>query len=227
MNSSSPSDCQFNSVEYELKMIPMEGILWKWTNYWNGWQTRWFVLENGVLSYYKSQDEVIQGCKGSLRVLACEINVSSLDNTRMDLVIPGEQHLYLRAATSLERQQWLVALGTAKACFQSKGKHNDDSIPDVLKTKKSELRLYCDLLMQQVHVIKNSTHSDKGPDIEKMDDVTRLLGATCDTFIKTLEECMTLSKANMNYELSAKTDDILPVPSIRKKSIQRINSQDL
>lgn len=39
-----------------------------------------------------------------------------MDNTRMDLVIPGEQHMYLRAATSQERQQWLVALGTAKAC---------------------------------------------------------------------------------------------------------------
>lgn len=40
----------------------------------------------------------------------------------MDLVIPGEQHLYLRAATSQERQQWLVALGSAKACVHRKGK---------------------------------------------------------------------------------------------------------
>lgn len=39
-----------------------------------GWQTRWFVLENGILSYYKSQDEVNQGCKGSLKVQACQIN---------------------------------------------------------------------------------------------------------------------------------------------------------
>lgn len=73
----------------------MEGVLWKWTNYWNGkleishplsfhifytsfiyegWQTRWFVLENGALTYYKSQEEVNQGCKGSIKVQACEIN---------------------------------------------------------------------------------------------------------------------------------------------------------
>ena len=68
----------------------MEGVLWKWTNYWNGnndtllvkkfitifagWQTRWFVLENGVLTYYKSQEEVNQGCKGSIKIQACEIN---------------------------------------------------------------------------------------------------------------------------------------------------------
>nr|XP_022920853.1 pleckstrin homology domain-containing family A member 3-like [Onthophagus taurus] len=100
----------------------MEGTLWKWTNYWNGWQTRWFVLENGVLTYYKSQEEVNQGCKGSIKVQACEINVNYIDITRMDLVIPGEQHMYLRAPTSQERQKWLVALGTAKACVQTKNR---------------------------------------------------------------------------------------------------------
>jgi hypothetical protein len=38
-----------------------------------GWQTRWFILDNGVLAYYKSQEEVNQGCKGSMKVTACEI----------------------------------------------------------------------------------------------------------------------------------------------------------
>lgn len=45
-----------------------------------GWQTRWFVLKNGILSYYKSQEEVNQGCKGSLKVQACEINGMLLRN---------------------------------------------------------------------------------------------------------------------------------------------------
>ncbi|CAA0818378.1 Oxysterol-binding protein-related protein 1D [Striga hermonthica] len=29
------------------------GILYKWVNYGKGWRVRWFVLEDGVLSYYK------------------------------------------------------------------------------------------------------------------------------------------------------------------------------
>lgn len=29
----------------------MEGTLHKWTNYVNGWQPRWFVIADGVLSY--------------------------------------------------------------------------------------------------------------------------------------------------------------------------------
>lgn len=31
----------------------VEGILYKWVNYGKGWRSRWFVLEDGVLSYYK------------------------------------------------------------------------------------------------------------------------------------------------------------------------------
>jgi len=33
----------------------MKGYLKKWTNYTSGYKLRWFVLEDGVLSYYKNQ----------------------------------------------------------------------------------------------------------------------------------------------------------------------------
>lgn len=42
-----------------------------------------------------------------------------------------------------------------------------DEIPgEELKSKKSELRLYCDLLMQQVHSVKSSVQSTQTPDLE-------------------------------------------------------------
>lgn len=31
----------------------ISGILYKWVNYGKGWRPRWFVLQDGVLSYYK------------------------------------------------------------------------------------------------------------------------------------------------------------------------------
>ncbi|KAG8389712.1 hypothetical protein BUALT_Bualt01G0007200 [Buddleja alternifolia] len=43
----------------ELKIINdvvgngISGILYKWVNYGKGWRLRWFVLQDGVLSYYK------------------------------------------------------------------------------------------------------------------------------------------------------------------------------
>ncbi|GAB4829282.1 Oxysterol-binding protein- protein 1D [Ancistrocladus abbreviatus] len=33
--------------------VAVAGILYKWVNYGKGWRSRWFVLEDGVLSYYK------------------------------------------------------------------------------------------------------------------------------------------------------------------------------
>jgi hypothetical protein len=62
-------------------------------NLFTGWQSRWFILEGGILSYYKSYDEVSQGCKGSLNISACEIVVSSADNTRLDLIISGGEQV--------------------------------------------------------------------------------------------------------------------------------------
>ncbi|CAG9096463.1 unnamed protein product [Plutella xylostella] len=192
----------------------MEGILWKWTNYWNGWQTRWFVLENGILSYYKSQEEVSQGCKGSVKVSVCQINVNNIDSTRLDLVIPGQQHMYLKAPSPQDRQKWLVALGSAKACVASKSDQKVTGFGETnsLSHKKSELRLYCDLMMQQVHEVRSAVTTDGVPDTQKLDDASSLLTATCDTFIRTLEDIM--KQAN---GVGASTFD-MPLPNILPKN---------
>ena len=39
----------------------MKGYLKKWTNYTSGYKLRWFVLEDGVLSYYKHQGKLCGG----------------------------------------------------------------------------------------------------------------------------------------------------------------------
>ncbi|CAL9183199.1 unnamed protein product [Musa hybrid cultivar] len=39
------------------------GVLWKWVNFGKGWRSRWFVLQDGVLSYYKVRgpDRILMG----------------------------------------------------------------------------------------------------------------------------------------------------------------------
>lgn len=44
---------QVKTSSSELKEPEMKGWLLKWTNYLKGYQRRWFVLSNGVLSYYR------------------------------------------------------------------------------------------------------------------------------------------------------------------------------
>lgn len=36
------------------------------------------------------------------------------DHTRFDIVMPGGRYIYLKASSKVERQQWVVALGTIK-----------------------------------------------------------------------------------------------------------------
>uniref|UniRef100_A0A8D0DXM1 Pleckstrin homology domain containing A3 n=1 Tax=Salvator merianae TaxID=96440 RepID=A0A8D0DXM1_SALMN len=185
----------------------MEGVLYKWTNYIAGWQPRWFVLDNGILSYYDSQDDVCKGSKGSIKMAVCEIKVHPTDSTRMELIIPGEQHFYMKAVNAAERQRWLVALGSSKACLIDPRSKKDKEVTETnesLKTKMSELRLYCDLLMQQVHTIQEYVQHDKNhssPTVENMNEASSLLSATCDTFITTLEECVKIANAKFKPEM--------------------------
>ncbi|XP_046389194.1 pleckstrin homology domain-containing family A member 3-like isoform X1 [Ischnura elegans] len=242
----------------------MEGVLWKWTNYWNGWQTRWFVLENSVLAYYKSQDEVNQGCKGSIKVSAAEIIAHpGGEGTRMDIVVPGEQHFYLRAPSFKERQQWLVALGSAKqsntigdgpppvplslvlgsgdaadarreslaarAALRRRTSSSSSSnavVPSVndaqsvyaaLRSRRGELRLYCDLIIQQVHEIQavssfikdNQNAISDGsakPHLERMHEAASVLGPTCDSFVEALEECLETVSPSMHQPPSSRSN---------------------
>ncbi|XP_073534027.1 pleckstrin homology domain-containing family A member 8 [Phyllobates terribilis] len=173
----------------------MEGILYKWTNYLSGWQPRWFLLCGGILSYYDSREDAWKGCKGSIQMAVCEIQVHATDNTRMDLAIPGEQYFYLKARSAAERQQWLVALGSAKACItdiRTKKKKEFSDSTETLKTKMSELRLYCDILVQQVNKTKDTSVIGSSESQEEL-DMGALLKSTCNTFLKTLEECMQIA----------------------------------
>lgn len=58
-----------------------QGILSKWTNYIHGWQDRFIILKDGTLSYYRSEQELSFGCRGSISILKAKIRVSVSLNT--------------------------------------------------------------------------------------------------------------------------------------------------
>uniref|UniRef100_A0A665UJG8 Pleckstrin homology domain-containing family A member 8 n=1 Tax=Echeneis naucrates TaxID=173247 RepID=A0A665UJG8_ECHNA len=199
----------------------MEGILYKWTNYISGWQPRWFVLDGGTLSYYDSQEDAWKGCKGSIKISVCEIQVHSSDSTRVDLTIPGEQYFYLRAINAAERQKWLVALGTAKACLTDNRTKREKELQEnteALKTKMSELRLYCDLLLQQVNKIKEN--DELGDTAETGIDTGNMVKSTCTTFLKTLEECMQIANRTFSSDMTAQSPPgSPPVAAIKPQKV--------
>lgn len=184
------------------------------------------MLDGSVFSYYDSQEDVDKGSKGSIKMAVCEIKVHLADNTRMDLIIPGEQYFYLKAMNAAERQKWLVALGSAKACLTSSKTKKEREISeneDSLKFKMSELRLYCDLLMQQVHKIQESAQPveiGSTPDVEKMNEASSLLKATCNTFITTLEDCMKIASVRISPELLSPPES--PAAHVTSTPLRRV-----
>lgn len=186
-------------------MAIMEGTLWKWTNYLSGWQPRWFVLEVGVLAYYKSQEEVGLGSRGSVKMACCEISVHPSDTVRIDLKIPPDQYMYLRAATPAERQQWLVALGTAKACLTTMKQNGHSEMPgeslSQLKEKMQELNMYRSLLLQQIGTIKMLCTNKE--DSQEFGETGTMLSATCDEFLKNLCDCIELAEGNFGSSSSS------------------------
>jgi hypothetical protein len=73
-----------------------------------------------------------------------------------DITVGSGQKFSLRAPTTADRQTWLIALGTTKQGESDrrtvKLKKREKKL-DKLQRKSTELRLYCDLLVQQVILI--------------------------------------------------------------------------
>ncbi|XP_059142601.1 oxysterol-binding protein 1-like isoform X2 [Physella acuta] len=89
-----------------------KGWLYKWTNYLKGYQKRWFVLQNGLLSYYRNQAEMAHTCRGTINLANAIIHIE--DSTTIVISNGGAQTFHLKAASEVERQKWIMALELAK-----------------------------------------------------------------------------------------------------------------
>lgn len=87
----------------------ISGVLYKWVNYGKGWRPRWFVLQDGVLSYYKIHgpdkivvsEETEKGCKvigeESTRIISKRKHKKETTSQRLLNRKPfGEVHLKVR-----------------------------------------------------------------------------------------------------------------------------------
>jgi ankyrin repeat protein len=95
-------------------MPRMESALLKWTNYASGYKTRWFVLEGGILSYFKNQDDVPNACRGSIHLKIASLWVDTSDRHRFDLIGKGSVRFHLRADHVVEAQRWIHAISQSK-----------------------------------------------------------------------------------------------------------------
>ncbi|CAI2185017.1 6291_t:CDS:2 [Funneliformis geosporum] len=88
----------------------LKGYLNKWTNYAGGYKNRWFVLENGILSYFKNQDDTGHSCRGSINMKIAKVSIDSSDRQRFDIIGKGSVRYHLRANHPSEAKKWTIAL---------------------------------------------------------------------------------------------------------------------
>lgn len=103
----------------------MKGWLSKWTNYLRGYQRRWFVLSDGLLSYYRNKAEMSHTCRGTICLNGATIDIA--DSCTFVISNGSTQSFHLRAANEVERQRWVTALELAKSkCYKNVESDEED-----------------------------------------------------------------------------------------------------
>ncbi|XP_024130724.1 oxysterol-binding protein 2 isoform X2 [Oryzias melastigma] len=127
-----------------------KGWLFKWTNYLKGYQRRWFVLSNGLLSYYRTQAEMAHTCRGTINLATAHIDTEDACNI---VLSSGGRTYHLKASTEVERQRWVTALELAKAkAIRMMNDQSDDSGDEepTSQSDRSELQGTLKLLVSKL-----------------------------------------------------------------------------
>ncbi|KAJ3967976.1 Oxysterol-binding protein-domain-containing protein [Lentinula raphanica] len=107
---------------------PLKGYLLKYTNLAKGYNTRWFVLRGGVLSYYRRQEDESVASRGAISMRSAGVRVSPSDKLRFEIFSGSpsnpastpspssqSQRWYLKANHPIEANRWISAIEEWKA----------------------------------------------------------------------------------------------------------------
>ncbi|KAK3335480.1 Oxysterol-binding protein-domain-containing protein [Cercophora scortea] len=120
----------------------MKGYLKKWTNYRKGYQLRWFVLEDGVLSYYKHQDDAGSACRGAINMRIARLHMSADEKTKFEIIGKSSVKYTLKANHEVEAKRWFWALNNSIQWTKDQAKEDEKQrarSADLLKQAKAEL----------------------------------------------------------------------------------------
>ncbi|XP_015718642.1 oxysterol-binding protein 1 [Coturnix japonica] len=197
-----------------------EGWLFKWTNYLKGYQRRWFVLSNGLLSYYSSKAEMRHTCRGTINLATAHIDTE--DSCNIVLSNGGAQTYHLKASSEVERQRWVTALELAKAKAVKMLEESDDSGDEsVSQTDKTELQSTLRTLSSKVEDLStcNDLIAKHGTALQRSLSELESLRLPADSTekIKQVNERATLFRITSNAMINACRDFLLLAQTHSKK----------
>jgi len=197
-----------------------KGWLYKWTNYIKGYQKRWFVLQNGLLSYYRNQAEMAHTCRGTISLHGAVIHT---ENYSCNFVVSnggGTQTFHLRASSEVERQKWVTALELAKARAIQQLESDDEDEGDAefaveigkqelvmairgMAAKLENLQTCNDLIVKHGHALQRSVSELEAATVAEKVTSKGDAAAGIHPKMKNLNERATLFKITSNAMINA------------------------
>lgn len=119
----------------------MKGYLKKWTNYRKGYQLRWFVLEDGVLSYYKHQDDTGSACRGAINMRIAKLNMDPTEKQKFEIIGKSSVKYSLKANHEVETKRWFWALNNSIQWTKDQAKEEykqKERVSELLRQAKAE-----------------------------------------------------------------------------------------
>ncbi len=138
----------------------MKGYLKKWTNYRKGYQLRWFVLEDGVLSYYKHQDDAGSACRGAINMRIARLHMSPDEKTKFEIIGKSSVKYTLKANHEVEAKRWFWALNNSIQWTKDQAKEEEKQTArnaEILRQAKADPNT---LSVQESHS-ENASISDR------------------------------------------------------------------
>ncbi|KOC59307.1 Oxysterol-binding protein-related protein 9 [Habropoda laboriosa] len=161
----------------------MEGSLSKWTNVVNGWQYRWFVLDDnaGLLSYYTSKEKMMRGARrGCVRLRGAIIGIDDEDDSTFTITTssykddPKTFHFQTRNAE--ERERWIRALeDTILRHSYARWDPKKSPPKQDFDRKVAEADAYLQLLIDQIKLIELKQRTVATEDEEKQEKYAAVL----------------------------------------------------
>ncbi|XP_017879257.1 oxysterol-binding protein-related protein 9 isoform X2 [Ceratina calcarata] len=172
-----------NNSEQQITMSTMEGSLSKWTNVVNGWQYRWFVLDDnaGLLSYYTSKEKMMRGARrGCVRLRGAIIGIDDEDDSTFTITTssykddPKTFHFQTRNAE--ERERWIHALeDTILRHSHTRWDPKKSPPKQDFDRKVAEADAYLQLLIDQIKLIETKQRTVAAEDEEKQEKYAAVL----------------------------------------------------
>ncbi|KAF9269762.1 hypothetical protein L218DRAFT_890596 [Marasmius fiardii PR-910] len=110
----------------------LKGYLNKYANVAKGYNTRWFVLRDGVLSYFRHQEDETVASRGSISMRTANLKIPSGRSDKIHFEVhstPSRGHSsiqkwYLKANHPVEAARWTQAIGKSIEWYKREGNNS-------------------------------------------------------------------------------------------------------